>query len=148
MPDLWTQANEILQAVADELRPTQLERVYVANGRPAFDECPQLTIHLSGFQRGTPPLERPDFIGAPRSVIMTVTRTWCIPVSDDGSALSVADQTKSSKEVINEANALYVATTKAANRVSCRPSIIGSEPVEPSGGQVGWTVVLSWVPSA
>jgi hypothetical protein len=66
---------------------------------------------------------------------------------EDGNPPSEAKLNASGVEVVDGANALWVASRAAMSSVvSCRPSIIGAEPVEPSGGYVGWTVIVSWVP--
>jgi len=143
--DLWTQAQTVLDAVAGHLAHPPTRR-FVADGVPAFDDCEQLTIHLTAFTRGTPQATRPGMPCAPSTVDMVVTRTWCVPTSDDGAPPSLAALKVSGKAVVNEAHELWQAVSSAANEVSCRPSILGAAPVGPSGGYVGWTVTISWTP--
>lgn len=141
---LDAQASEVLEAIASGLaaRP---KRVYVANGVPAFDDCEQLTIHPSEVVRGTTSVEQPVHPAAPTTVTMIVTRTWCIPtVDEDGSPPAESALHASGMEVTAGVQELWQAAVIAIRSVSCKPSIIGARPIEPSGGYVGWTVILSW----
>jgi hypothetical protein len=145
MTDLWTQVSDVLTAVRGELeRPP--DRVYVANGTPAFDQCDQLTAHVAGFRRGTPSTERPDHPAAPTTVVVVITRTWCIPTGDGENPPTVKEHFTSGQEVVNGADELWRATMRATKQVSCRPRLEGGDPVGPSGGTVGWAVTVSWVP--
>lgn len=146
---LWDQAQEVFDAVVAEIGPAEVpDRRFVSSGRPAFDQCPQLTLHLVGFTVGTPPQERPSRLDAPTTSVWQLTRTWCIPVGDGESPPSKAEEVDAAQEVTLGAHQLWVATLRAVRDHHCRPSVEGAAPVDPSGGQVAWGVTISWVPTA
>jgi hypothetical protein len=145
--DVAAEAQELLDGVKAFLAHPP-RHTYLADGRPAFDQCEQLTVHLLGVQMGTPPVERPGMPCAPDSVLIVVTRTWCIPIADSqGNPPPLTKLQTSGERVIRESWELWRAVREVAPTLACRPSILGAQPVEPSGGYVGLEVTLSWVPT-
>lgn len=92
--DLYDLCDEYLSACAAAVATTPggaIDRAFVSPGPPAWDCCPQLSVHAGGPAEGdtaplSPPLQpghRPK-VGIVNVVAMTATVLRCVPTVDEG----------------------------------------------------------------
>lgn len=162
--DLYDAANEILATCIAALNWT--ERAYVSNGPPAYDCCPQLTVHATGFNRDMAPAAQPAAtFGAPS--ISAAKRTRRGSMNAAGFAVTVLECaptiTGKTKIVFPEPDAIDLSSEKMMGDAwllwnylqsrlrdeslfggACRPVDIGpAVPLTDQGGCGGWVIQMS-----
>lgn len=108
--DLFGMSLELLQRANDALATTPagaIDRALVAVGEPAFDCCPQLSVHYVTADKdlaspNQAPLDRLHRLrgGSVNVVTMAVTAIRCVPGVTDGGALPTATELTASAEAI------------------------------------------------
>jgi hypothetical protein len=163
--DLYIAASDLLTSCIDLLDWT--DRAYVSNGLPAFDCCPQLTVHAGPFNRDlvvpTPGSPSPSEAIAKRTtrgnknrVPLVVTVLRCVPTLKQSGKSTVlfpdpADLSASAAEMMGDVwilwNGLQRLTRDAllfADVENCRCVDFGpATPVSDQGGCGGWTLVVT-----
>jgi hypothetical protein len=127
--DLYALCREFLQASADALLDAPagpIDRAFVSPGPPAWDCCPQLTVHAGGpAPADTEPLAPPLQPGHRiqdgvllNLVTMTATVIRCTPTVPEGSTgfPDAADLDASAEELLGDVWAIWnhIATLKRA----------------------------------
>lgn len=153
---LWDLGIELRDAVLQDLTNAGRdlpERVYVANGDVAFDECEQLSVELERVYVGAPAIEDVNVnrvpVGIQRSVEYQITLTRCVPGPDNGgNPPSVVEIEDSAEALMLDGWALWkgLLTRKSEKTLlagACSDVSIGAlEPHGPEGNQGGWKCLV------
>ncbi len=159
--DLYNLCREYLEACSEAVAMTPagpIGRQFVSPGVPAWDCCPQLTVHAGGPAEGdtavlTPPLQ-PGFrptLGLVDLIAMTATVIRCVPVLvDDGSLPSAPAIDKAAQNVLEDCWAIWnhVLTRVIDGTLFVRPDGQGQREVfldpavalNAAGGCAGWQI--------
>lgn len=159
--DLYDLLEQFLDACAEAvlLAPGgAIGRAFVSPGLPAFDCCPQLTVHAGGpvladTQPLSPPLQpghRVDETGAVHLVAMTATVIRCVSVAsnDEGDPPTPASQDEAAQETLGDLwaiwNHLY---TRKRNLTLWGPKqrelfFDPASSLNTSGGCAGWQIPI------
>lgn len=163
--DLYSLCAEYLAACKTAVASTPggpITRAFVCPGVPAWDCCPQLTVHAGGpaeadtlpLQPPLAPGERPAVQGAVHLVNMTATVLRCTPtLEEDGQNLilpSEAALEAAAVETLSDVWAiwatvrgLYRAGTLFATDAGRRELFFDpAVPVRPAGGCAGWEIQI------
>jgi hypothetical protein len=161
--DLYDLCREYLEACEEAvvLAPAgAIDRAFVSPGPPAWDCCPQLTVHAGGpSQADTAPLGPPLQIGhrisdpgAVNLVTMTATVLRCSPtLGDEGDAIVLPDAAEldaSAEEVLGDVWAIWnhLATRKLAGTLwAPKERELIFDPavaLNPAGGCSGWQIQI------
>lgn len=157
--DLHALAEEYLAAVVEALdlipdyEPTldgAPERSFVAPGSPAFDCCPQLTVHVSPLSEGSmaaPSPKASDFRINRVSLVATAIR--CLPLADtNGNPPSAAEQHAAAEQINADKWAMWnhVWNLIRAGTLFERCNDViwnGLSPITPQGGCGGSTLTVT-----
>lgn len=150
---------ELLAVCAQAVEATvggPIERRFVSPGLPAWDCCPQLTVHAGGpAEANTAPLaaaldigHRANVQGRVNLVLLTITVLRCVPVAGDrGLELPHPSAIEQAAAEVNEdvwAIWNHLFTEKRDGRLfggKCRELMFaGSVSVATSGGCAGWQI--------
>lgn len=163
--DLFDLCAEYLEACKAGVASTPggaIDRAYVAPGPPAWDCCPQLTVHAGGPQEADtlplqPPLgpgERPDVQGSVHLVNMTATVLRCVPEPEDqgqtvilpsAAALQAAAENTLADvwAIWATVRGLFRAGVLFASDAGRRELFFDpAVPVRPAGGCAGWELQI------
>lgn len=156
--DLHDLAVEWLNVCEDAVATTSggaIERAFVAPGPPAWDCCPQLTVHVGGPSEGdtaplSPPLQpghRTRQVAAVPLIALTATVIRCVP-SDE---LPPEVDLEAAAQAMNEdVWAIWAHTRSRVADGSLFSSPSGSREVNfesalvqaPAGGCAGWSIPI------
>lgn len=164
--ELYALLRETLEAanaaLASDAPGGGISRAYVSAGPPAWDCCPQLTVHAGGAIEGnTMPLGpqlQPGHRVAETSVvplvILTITVLRCAPIPEQsGSKMklpSAVDLENTAKETLGDVWAIWHGLRRAVQAgtlyasESCSREVFfdPASPVNTQGGCAGWQIPL------
>lgn len=157
--DLFDFAAEWLTTCADAVATTvggAIDRSYVSPGPPAWDCCPQLTVHVGGPSEGdtaplAPPLQpghRTRQVGIVPLVPLTATVIRCVPITDGNTPPTAAVLEAAAQEVDEDVWAIWAMTRQRFEEGTLFPSPSGSRELifqpalvsAPEGGCAGWQI--------
>lgn len=160
--DLYDLAVEWLAVCVTAVADTEggdIERAFVSPGPPAWDCCPQLTVHVGGPSEGdTAPLSpalqpghRTQQTGLVPLLPLTATVIRCVPTFEEGGELpSPAEQQVAAREIAEDVWSIWAHTRKAFAEGTLFPSLSGSRELifdsaltqAPAGGCAGWQIPI------
>jgi hypothetical protein len=147
-------AQEVVDAATLILGGTAPARSFVSNGEPAYDCCPQLTVHLMSFGvMPTTGTSGSGQTGHPHAVIyqatyrLTIIR--CTPQPQDDGTIAAGLLSAHARETYIDLYALFPQLRRMIQRKQlldadwCRGvSMNAATPVDDQGGCSGWRVDL------
>lgn len=152
--DLYTAASELLDACSAQLATTiggPISRAYVSPGDPAFDCCPQLTVHVSSLSQletsPVSPVPQPGMrprLGVVYQAEMVVTVVRCVSVPEGGQLISAAQLDLEAQAVLADGWAIWnmLHAHHGAGTLlgpACREVFLDRAlAISPEGGCAGW----------
>lgn len=157
--DLAAEWLEVCRAAVATTAGGAIERAFVSPGAPAWDCCPQLTVHVGGPAEGdtaplSPPLQpghRTQQVGIVPLVPLTATVIRCVPISDaQGNPPIPSLLEASAQEIDEDIWAIWAHTRSAFHDGDLFASPSGSRELvfdpafsdAPEGGCAGWQIPL------
>lgn len=137
---LFVQSRKLLDLIVEEIGDAP-ERRYVSDGQPVID-CEQLTVHPQLMTRGTTRQQRPLSQAGPTTITLVVTRSWPTQVAQRSGLPSLQQMEDSGRKLTDGGEQLWLATSKAVNRMDCNGSVDQAQSLGAVGGFAGWQITV------